>query len=106
MENTGAYAFYFKLNKQDGVKNYQSMPLVECYKNIFAWTFAAARDKWSCANSLDLVLHKKTDSLSQVLRESYSPSPQGIETIWANEGNLERLGLCFNEAFVEPINQK
>lgn len=97
LQDTGAYAFYFKLNAQDSVQKYHNVPLIECKDSIFAWNFAFARDKWSCANSLDLVLHKKTDSLAEVLQSHYDLTPHGLEAVWANEGNLNRLGLCFNE---------
>ena len=92
-----AYAFYFKLNAQDGLSHYPTMPIVQCKNNIFAWNFALARDKWSSANSLDCVLHKKTAFLAQALQGDYDLTPHGLEMIWANEGNLNRLGLCFNE---------
>lgn len=96
-----AYAFYFKLNAQEGMHNYPNMPLVECKNNISAWVFSHARDKWSCANSLNVVLHKKTDLLAQALQSHYDLTPNGLEAVWANEGNLDRLGLCFNESYVK-----
>jgi len=99
-----AYAFYFKLNAEDGMKKYPHLPLVECNNDVFAWNFSFARDKWSCANSLDLVLHKKTDSLFYILQGHYNLTPNGLEAIWANEGNLDKLGLCFNKNKVENIS--
>jgi hypothetical protein len=97
LQETFAYAFYFKLNAQDGITKYPHLPLIELENGISAWNFALARDKWSCANSLDLVLHKKTDHLKCILQNHYDLTPNGLEAIWANEGNLDRLGLCFNE---------
>jgi hypothetical protein len=104
LEETQAYAFYFKLNAQDGREFYQQLPLVECRNNVFAWNFALAPDRWSSANSLDLVLHKKTESLAQALQSNYNLTPNGLEAVWANEGNLDRLGLCFNENHTIIIN--
>jgi glycosyltransferase involved in cell wall biosynthesis len=104
LEETQAYAFYFKLNAQNAEEQYQHLPIVECRNSIFAWNFALAPDKWSAANSLDLVLHKKTDSLKQALQSHYDLTPNGLEAIWANEGNLDRLGLCFNENHIRIIN--
>lgn len=97
IEETESYAFYFKLNALDGIQKYSRLSFVECKNNIFAWNFALARDRWSSANSIDLVLHKKTDSLTQVLQSHYDLTPNGLEAVWANEGNLDRLGLCFKE---------
>ena len=104
LENTNAYAFYFKLSAQDGRSAYTNLPLIECQNNVFAWNFAFARDKWSSANSLDLVLHKKTDSLTEILQSHYDLTPNGLEAVWANEGNLDRLGLCFYESHITLIS--
>jgi glycosyltransferase involved in cell wall biosynthesis len=103
LQKKNAYAFYFKLNAQDGMKKYPHLPLIECENDISAWNFAFARDKWSCANSLDLVLHKKTDSLFYIMQGHYDLTPKGLEAIWANEGNLDKLGLCFCENKLEHI---
>lgn len=103
LKNTPAYAFYFKLNAQDGMHTYQNLPLIECRHTIFAWNFSLAQDKWSSANSVDLVLHKKTVSLTEVLQSHYDLTPNGLEAIWANEGNLDRLGLCFNKSHISLI---
>jgi glycosyltransferase involved in cell wall biosynthesis len=97
LEKTQAYAFYFKLNAHDGTQTYSSLPLAECRDTIFAWNFAFAPDKWSSANSIDFVLHKKTDSLTHILQSHYDLTPNGLEAVWANEGDLDRLGLCFKE---------
>jgi hypothetical protein len=98
-----AYAFYFKLNAQEGTNRYPNLPLIECRDGVFVWNFAVARDKWSLANSLDLVLHKKTAFLAHALQSHYDLTPNGLEMVWANEGNLNRLGICFNESYVETI---
>lgn len=97
LEEIPAYAFYFKLNASDGIHKYPYLPIVECQKNIYAWNFAFTPDKWSSANSIDCVLHKKTDSLTQVLQSHYDLTPNGLEAVWANEGDLDRIGLCFKE---------
>lgn len=98
-----AYAFYFTLNAHDGIKTYPNMPIVECRDNIFTWNFSLAHEKWSCANSLDLVLHKKKESLHNALLSHYDLTPNGLEAVWANEGNLDRLGLCFKQNYIETI---
>lgn len=96
LQETSAYAFYFKLNAQEGILQYPHLPFIECRNGIFAWNFSFARDQWSSANSLDLVLHKKRDSLLLALHNYYDLTPKGLELAWSNEGNLNRLGLCFN----------
>lgn len=103
LQEKQAYAFYLQLNALDGMQQYPRLPLIECQNNIFTWNFALGRDKWASANSLDLVLHKKTDSLAYVLQDHYDLTPNGLEAIWANEGNLDRIGLCLNESHVAII---
>jgi glycosyltransferase involved in cell wall biosynthesis len=96
LQQTYAYAFYFNLNAHDGKKMYPHMPLIEYTDDIVAWNFSLMRDKWSSANSLDLVLHKKSDSFATALQSYYDLTPNGLELTWGNEGNLDRLGLCFS----------
>ena len=100
LETTGSYAFYFKLNAQEGALKYPHLPMVICKDHIVAWNFSLAQNKWSCANSLDLVLHKKRDSLELALQQYYDLTPEGLELAWGNEGNLDRLGLCFEKTKV------
>lgn len=104
LQDTSAYAFYFKLNAYDSMNTDHKLALVECKKNIFAWNFSLARDKWSSANSFDFVLHKKTESLAQALQSHYDLTPNGLEAVWANEGSLDRLGLCFNKSYIRLIS--
>lgn len=103
LENTSSYAFYFNLNAQEGICRYPNLFLLDLNNTIYTWNFAQARDKWSSANSLDLVMHKKTDSLTAILQSHYDLTPDGLEAVWANEGQLDRLGLCFNKSYVKNI---
>lgn len=103
LEKTSAYAFYFNLNTQDEIKEYPYISHVECMNDIVTWNFSLARDKWSSANSLDVVLHKKRDSFALALQNYYDLTPNGLELTWGNEGNLDRLGLCFKEAKVTKV---
>lgn len=98
LQKTSAYAFYLNVNHHDGKRIYPHMPLIELSDTITAWDFSFARDKWSCANSFDCVLHKKSSTLEAVLQCHYDLTPNGLEAVWANEGNLNRIGLCFNES--------
>ncbi len=98
LQETNAYAFYFNLNAQYAQYHYPHLPLVECRNDVFAWNFSLARDKWSSANSLDVVLHKKSAALEYILRSHYDLTPAGLEAVWANEGNLDKIGLCFAES--------
>jgi hypothetical protein len=103
LNSVPAYAFYFKLNAQDSIKYSQKLPFIECRPSVFAWNFALAQGKWSCANSLDCVLHRKSDLFASVLQGYYDLTPNGLEMVWGNEGNLDKLGLCFDEGYVEII---
>lgn len=103
LEDTQANAFYFKLNAQEGMHLYKNMPLIECKNNMYTWNFAVAVDQWASANSLDCVLHKKENAFSYILYSRYDPTPDGIEDVWANEGALDRIGLCFGESHVAAL---
>lgn len=101
LEDTGAYAFYFKLNAQEAS---QQLPLIEYKNNIYAWNFAVALDEWSSANSFDCVLHKKARSLDYRLEHYYGSALNGLEFEWAIEGHLDRVGLCFAESHVATLH--
>ena len=106
LQETSSYAFYFNLNQHEKEQEYPLIPTVEHAKNIIAWNFALAQDKWSCANSLDFVLHKKSDALAAALQSHYDLTPNGLEMVWANEGNLDKLGLCFQENVIGNYERK
>jgi glycosyltransferase involved in cell wall biosynthesis len=103
IEQTSAYAFYFKLNVQDGMKSYQHLSLLECKKNIYAWDFMTAEGRWSCANSIDLVLTKKTPYFIEMLSKFYDLSLNSLEHVWTNEAYVNHIGLCFNESYIRKI---
>lgn len=103
IEQTAAYAFYFKLNAQDGMKSYEHLPLLECKKNIYAWDFTAAESRWSCANSIDLVLTKKSLYFIEMLLKFYNLNLNTLEIVWTNEPYVNRIGLCFNESYIIKI---
>lgn len=102
LEKSLAYAFYFNLALQDSsLKTSPQIKFVKLDNNVYAWNFAMARDIWSCANSLDTVLHRKTKILRGFLQAHYGPTPQEFEAIWANEGKLDRMGLCYTKKHIK-----
>jgi glycosyltransferase involved in cell wall biosynthesis len=103
IEDTSAYAFYFNLNAHDGINTYPHLPLLECKPNICAWDFTVAEKKWSCANSLDCVLYKKTDYFTQLLLRFYDLRLESLEYIWTNELYANCIGLCFTESHTREI---
>ena len=105
LEDTAAFAFYFKRNAQDVMHKHLNVPLVECNDDIYAWNFGVAvdSDQWSSANSIDCVIHKRDNVFSFIARNNFRPTPNGIECEWANEGKLDRIGLCFGESYVAAI---
>ena len=50
------------------------------------------------------MLHKKTDPLIYRLEHYYGFDTNGLEADWANEGHLDRVGLCFNESHVATLH--
>ena len=102
IEKSLAYAFYFNLSQNEAsIKTSPQIKFIQLDTDIRAWNFAMARDVWSCANSLDMVLHQKTKILHGFLQAHYEPTPQGFEAVWANEGNLNHMGLCFTTKHIK-----
>ena len=103
LEKSLAYAFYFNLALQDSsLKASPQIKFIKLDNGIHAWNFAMACDIWSCANSLDMVLHRKTKVMHGFLQAHYGPTPQEFEAIWANEGKLDRMGLCYTKKHIKP----
>lgn len=96
LERTQAYGFYFNVSREKAFA-YPRMPLLKLNDGVCAWHFAGAQDQWSFANSIDMALYRKTDQLAQYLQCSYDQNPRGFEAIWANEGSLDRIGLCYQD---------
>ncbi len=104
LDQTKAYAFYFNLSSDTTNKNNSpQLSFVDLNNNMCAWSFYMARDAFSCANSVDCVLHKRDDILFGFVQAQYIPNPQGFELVWANQGNLDRVGLCFATAHTKII---
>ena len=113
LEATQAYGFYFKLNNNSKLLNGSpALKLMDIGNEMCVWNFAMGRDVWSCANSLDMVLYRKTEEFNRFLQAHYEPTPTGFEAIWANEGNLDRMGICYKKShitkktFTEPERKK
>jgi hypothetical protein len=103
LEDTDAYAFYFKLNAQDGMSSYRELSLIQYKSNVYAWNFAEACDQWASANLLDLVLHRKSNFLQFIANNGCTLWPSDIEYLWAAEGNLDHVGLCFGSSRVAQL---
>lgn len=97
LEETQAYSFSLKLSKENpNVKISDRLILLELGPDLCAWDFSTANDAWSCANCVDCSIYRKTIDIAKVLDEGYmEPSSQGFQMLWANEGNLNKVGLCF-----------
>lgn len=99
LRRTQAYAFYFNLSGHNA--HYANTPLVTITNDIAVWNFSLMRDKWSCANSFDTVLHRKSQLLFTMIQEYPGLTPEILEIIWANEGKLDRIGLCYKNNHVK-----
>ena len=105
LEKTKAYAFYFNLASHQ-VNNITSPLLhpLSIASGIDAWNFYMARDIWSSANSVDSVLHKRDKTLQGFVQAQYMPNPEGFELTWANQGDLEKVGLCFTTRRTKKVS--
>lgn len=96
LERTQAYGFYFNHCRAQATA-YPRLALLSLYGGICAWHFACASDSWSCANSIQMGLYRNDSNLEKYVYCSYDQNPRGFEAIWANEGNLDRIGLCYED---------
>jgi hypothetical protein len=103
LEKTKAYGFYYNHSRATS-KQYPRLPLLSLEGGMVAWHFACAQDKWSCANSIEMGLYRNTNQLRNYIDCSYDQNPRGFEAIWANEGNLDRVGLCYDDTKVIQNN--
>lgn len=96
LEQTKAYGFYFNRSRTDALP-YPRLSLLPLHGGIAAWHFACASDRWTCANTIQMALYRKNYHLERYVHCSYDQNPRGFEAIWANEGNLDRVGLCYED---------
>lgn len=102
LEKTYAHTFCFALSKNNCQKPLPPrLPVFEIQDGICAWDFSIAQESWSCANNVSMNVYRKNDFFEHVLEEGYmEPSSGGLQALWANEGNLNKVGLCFKDAHV------
>jgi glycosyltransferase involved in cell wall biosynthesis len=105
LEETHAYAFSLKLSKEKPYKPIPSrMPLLEIAPDICAWNYATAHDAWACANTVDMTLYRRdTPYISHILQYCWMYSWVHFVGWWAHEGNLDKIGLCFNQPKVSIL---
>ena len=102
LEQTQAYGFYFKVCRQRDFTSLSSgLPLIELDNDVYAWDFSMAHHVWSCANTLDMALYRKSKKFLTFLSGDCEPTPRGFEAMWANEGLLNKVGLCYGMKRVE-----
>ncbi|HXW85870.1 MAG TPA: hypothetical protein VEK38_00860, partial [Candidatus Bathyarchaeia archaeon] len=98
LQDTKARGFYFKLHTAAAlVASSPRLILHDLGAGIYAWDFTLAEQKWSWANIFDGVLYPKTDTLLHFLKKNRQSSINSYAISWANEGDLDDVGLCFKE---------
>jgi len=106
LEQTQAYGFYFKVCRERNITGLSpNLSLIKLGNAMYAWDFSTAHHIWSCANTLDMVLYRKNENFLTFLQGDCEPTPQGFEAIWANEGLLNRVGLCYGVKRVEKRDE-
>ncbi len=105
LEETQAYSFSLKLSKENSCYPLpKHMPLLEIHNDICAWNYACATDMWACANSVDLMLYRrKTPTISSTLQNYWMYSWIHFVGWWSQEGNLDKIGLCFKYPKIEEV---
>ena len=96
LEETHAYAFSLKLSQEKPFKAIPTrMALLEIKDDICAWNYATANDVWACANSVDMMLYKRNNSIAYIYQNFWMNSWIHFVGWWSHEGNLDKIGLCF-----------
>lgn len=105
LEKTHAYCFFLKLSKLDPIVPYkQGFSLIELDNDLCAWDLSTANGLWSCANNIHLTLYRREKSIIETLECKYMEKrPLGFAAIWANEGKLDKVGLCFYRPKVQDL---
>lgn len=98
LKGSHAFAFYFKLTPSNDLVD----RLIELPEGACAWNFSLVHNEWSCANSFDSVLHKKKGSIARFMQSNFQTAAQ-FEALWANEGRLDRIGLCYKIGTMKKI---
>lgn len=94
LEEYHAYAFLLHLSKDNLIMNSNHLNFLDLKKDLCAWNFALANGTWSCANNINMTLYRKTEKISQLFNYWLYSSADFVGT-WANEGDLQKIGLCF-----------
>jgi len=106
LEQTQAYGFYFKVCRERNFTGLSpNLSLIKLGNAMYAWDFSTAHHMWSCANTLNMVLYRKNEKFLTFLQGDCEPTPQGFEAMWANEGLLNRVGLCYGVKRVEKVDK-
>lgn len=71
------------------------------------WQLSKSVSDWAYPNSVDFVLYKKIDALSQISRLNFT-SPNTLEAEWATKfsANASQFGLCYEHSKIvnNPCN--
>jgi hypothetical protein len=98
LEETHAYAFSLQLSKENPYRPIPTrMPLLEIGDDVCAWNYATGNDVWACANNVDMTLYRRNNNqIIHILEHCWMYSWINFVGWWAHEGNLDKIGLCFN----------
>lgn len=113
LEQTKAYAFYYRLGKNltdcYSLNRPQPLPrLQEVADDVFAWQLGGASCDWGYPHSVDMTLVRKNDIKVDFYSMSYY-HPNTLEANWAGRAGKvrSRLGLCHEQSKIVnlPLNR-
>jgi hypothetical protein len=85
LEKTCAHGFYFF---------FRSDPeMIDLEKDVFAWSFDAAKPAWGNPSPLEMALYRK-DEIEKELKELHYDDPQSLSREWSSAFHRRGVGLC------------
>jgi len=102
IEQTGAYALYYRLGPHISYfymldRPQRVPPLLDVGNGYFGWKFDTAEYEWAYPNTVDFALYRKESLLEPFNRIDFK-NPSELEGLWASLGCSNPFGLCERRA--------
>jgi glycosyltransferase involved in cell wall biosynthesis len=108
LEETQAYAFHLTLSKENSEIPIPSrLSVHDIMPDICAWNYALGNNNWASANNLEMTLYRRNMQLIiGILCDSTRWLWSSIDLLgwWSQEGNLDKIGLCFKYPKTRRLN--
>lgn len=99
--NKKIHGFYLRLG-ENITHSYPNLkvkvpPLKSINNEIMMWRFADGGGDWGYPNSVDLIVYKKLNVISEISHLTFN-SPNTFEGNWARVADLNKYGICYKHS--------